>query len=592
MFNLDLDARPYLYEEPAYGDPFAYDLSAPGLFLPASPAAPNLAFKLGRCQEAIGLFPVEFCRPADEHEIQANDHEPSTEMALSVPLESEQGGLHLTTSSAPQPPLNDQGILLNSLGLETDALKSWGFEVEAESLDSMNNLYAKPQTNRRRLPSLALPTNNRLSSALDLGNDLESGSSVFSLAESSVLKDDLSSLHISYAQFNQLYLGDDEPESLFEVPREAPLMEVADSPRPEQISSSSSDHSQAGPDSALALSPMEPPSPDAPQQGEVHPAAACFLDVQLEGALSIKSEWCESGVLTSTKHWKQFWVVVQAGALLVYKDPKSKKFKGWYDLVGATVAPAVKGQSKKRHVFSLTSGSRLPPALFQASDATSCHTWLTQLKPRKPKMIGKLFSRPIPKPTSDDSVWGTLAGDSDHVAYVVKRCVEELVTRESLKQVGLYRLSGNNASIRAWKDKFITLGPVSLASEPDTNVITGILKLYFRELVEPLIPYPAYEAILEAARISQYDDRLMRIKDILHEMLSDLSFSTLQFLIHHLAAICDYSDINKMDANNLAIVFGPTLARPQDAQLHPQLQPLYMLVESLILQENWFFDLD
>lgn len=92
--------------------------------------------------------------------------------------------------------------------------------------------------------------------------------------------------------------------------------------------------------------------------------------------------------------------------------------------------------------------------------------------------------------------------------------------------------------------------------------------------------------------ISNYDDRLMQLKDVVHEMLDPPSFYTLKFLIDHLAAVCEYSEDNLMDANNLAIIFGPTLARPMDSQLHPQLQPLYMLVESLILQRVWFFDLD
>ncbi|KAJ9067447.1 Spectrin beta chain, non-erythrocytic 1, variant 3 [Entomophthora muscae] len=409
--------------------------------------------------------------------------------------------------------------------------------MEPGSLDSLDDLFVGSGENLQRLPSLTLPPSSGLSSTFAPESYSECGSSMLSLAESNVLKDELSSLHISYAQFNQLYLGDDDArESFFDDSHI--FLETPGSPILEDLnlnlakttssheSSSSSCHSQA----ALALEPSdkdndanEAEEPQSPE--EVHEVGQCAQDVEHEGALSIKSERCESGVLTSTKHWKQFWVVVQAGALLVYKDQKSKKFKGWYDLMSASVTPAAKGQSKKRFVFSLSTSTGLPPALFQASDAVSFDRWLNQLKaaieahppgrqrepmvislprqtsppkPRKTKIIGKLFNRPDRRP--EDSVWGSLIGDSDNVAYVVKRCVEELVTRCCFKQEGLYRLSGNATSIKTWKDKFSTLGPVSLSSESDNNVITGVLKLYFRELAEPLIPYPAYYAILDAAR--------------------------------------------------------------------------------------------
>src|SRR6185312_4108063 len=41
--------------------------------------------------------------------------------------------------------------------------------------------------------------------------------------------------------------------------------------------------------------------------------------------------------------------------------------------------------------------------------------------------------------------------------------------------------------------------PVNLYDEPDINAIAGLLKLYFRELANPLIPFEYYDIFIEAA---------------------------------------------------------------------------------------------
>jgi hypothetical protein len=42
--------------------------------------------------------------------------------------------------------------------------------------------------------------------------------------------------------------------------------------------------------------------------------------------------------------------------------------------------------------------------------------------------------------------------------------------------------------------------PVDLAEEHDINVATGLLKLYFRELKNPLLTFEYYDWFIDAAR--------------------------------------------------------------------------------------------
>lgn len=46
--------------------------------------------------------------------------------------------------------------------------------------------------------------------------------------------------------------------------------------------------------------------------------------------------------------------------------------------------------------------------------------------------------------------------------------------------------------------------------------------------------------------------------------LPDHNFETLRYLMFHLKRVVAHSSVNKMEARNLAIVFGPTLIRSGD----------------------------
>lgn len=55
---------------------------------------------------------------------------------------------------------------------------------------------------------------------------------------------------------------------------------------------------------------------------------------------------------------------------------------------------------------------------------------------------------------------------------------------------------------------------VNLSEEKwdDIHGITGVLKLYFRELPESLITHTLYDKFIEASKILGYNDRLYTIK--------------------------------------------------------------------------------
>ncbi|XP_030664790.1 breakpoint cluster region protein-like [Nomascus leucogenys] len=84
------------------------------------------------------------------------------------------------------------------------------------------------------------------------------------------------------------------------------------------------------------------------------------------------------------------------------------------------------------------------------------------------------------------------------VPYIVCQCVEEIECRGT-EEVGIYRVSRVATDIQAPKAAFdVNNKDVSvMMSEMDVNAITGTLKLYFRELPEPLFTDEFYPNFTE-----------------------------------------------------------------------------------------------
>ncbi|XP_041916111.1 breakpoint cluster region protein isoform X1 [Alosa sapidissima] len=150
------------------------------------------------------------------------------------------------------------------------------------------------------------------------------------------------------------------------------------------------------------------------------------------------------------------------------------------------------------------------------------------------------------------------------VPYIVRQCLEE-IERRGMEEVGIYRVSGVATDIQALKTAFDTNNKdVSvMMSEMDVNAIAGTLKLYFRELPEPLFTDELYPNFAGGITLS---DSVAKESCMLNLLLSlpEPNLVTFLFLLDHLKRIAEKECINKMSLHNLATVFGPTLLRPSE----------------------------
>lgn len=147
------------------------------------------------------------------------------------------------------------------------------------------------------------------------------------------------------------------------------------------------------------------------------------------------------------------------------------------------------------------------------------------------------------------------------VPHVVRCCVEE-VERRGMDEVGIYRISGAANDITELKTAFDSnlREAVSRLRTAEVNAVAGVLKLYFRELPEPLMPAEMFQDLARMLDIQDTDSRLVSLLSALYSC-PDPNRHTFLYLLQHLQRVSEKELVNKMSPINLATVFGPSLLR-------------------------------
>ncbi|XP_061565520.1 active breakpoint cluster region-related protein isoform X2 [Cololabis saira] len=174
------------------------------------------------------------------------------------------------------------------------------------------------------------------------------------------------------------------------------------------------------------------------------------------------------------------------------------------------------------------------------------------------------------------------------VPHLVQCCVTE-VERRGMDEVGIYRVSGTTSDVRILKAAFDSnlREAVTKIRRAEVNAVSGVLKLYFRELPEPLIPSELFQSLTRALDIQDSDSRLVSMLSLL-QSCPDTNRHTVLYLLHHLQRVAGRQEVNKMSLLNLATVFGPSLLRPPVAE-HGHDGPSVDISQEVVVQVQVVF---
>ncbi|KAJ8274049.1 hypothetical protein COCON_G00086740 [Conger conger] len=176
-------------------------------------------------------------------------------------------------------------------------------------------------------------------------------------------------------------------------------------------------------------------------------------------------------------------------------------------------------------------------------------------------------------------------GNADGVPFIVKKCIQE-IERRALKMKGIYRVNGVKTRVEKLCQAFENGKELVELSQASPHDISNMLKLYLRQLPEPIMPFRMYNDLMGVAKESlraepggeagkgaelvdrgaQTDAEVLTLVQKLGELVKGLppaSVATLRYITRHLRRIAELEEDNKMSPSNLGIVFGPTLMRPR-----------------------------
>ncbi|XP_054459243.1 rho GTPase-activating protein 45 isoform X2 [Anoplopoma fimbria] len=219
---------------------------------------------------------------------------------------------------------------------------------------------------------------------------------------------------------------------------------------------------------------------------------------------------------------------------------------------------------------------------------------------------------------------------SDGIPFIITKCISE-IERRALKMKGIYRVNGVKTRVEKLCQAFENGKELVELSQCSPHDISNVLKLYLRQLPEPIMLFRLYNQLMGLAKESlqgeaetpegeeaesnsinhaagkgselvdlgpDTDPEVLVLVEKLKALLKELpkaNVATLRYIIRHLRRIAELEEDNKMSPSNLGIVFGPSLMRPRPTGATISLSSLVdyphqaRIVESLIVFYSTIF---
>uniref|UniRef100_A0A8C3BNS4 Rho GTPase-activating protein 12 n=1 Tax=Cairina moschata TaxID=8855 RepID=A0A8C3BNS4_CAIMO len=296
----------------------------------------------------------------------------------------------------------------------------------------------------------------------------------------------------------------------------------------------------------------------------------------------------------------------QGTELLIQSDNDSF-INEWYKVLNYTInnqvesdealedevpdSPGVEKQDKeKENKDSKKLRSMKMPSNIDSTDQKKTKTKLKKFLTRRPTLQAVREKGYIKDQVFGSNLTSLCQRENSTVPKFVKLCIEH-VEEHGLDVDGLYRVSGNLAVIQKLRfavnhDEKLDLND---SKWEDIHVITGALKMFFRELPEPLFTYNHFNDFVNAIK-QEPRQRVHAVKDLIKQ-LPKPNQDTMQVLFRHLKRVVENGEKNRMTYQSVAIVFGPTLLKPEKETGNIAVHTVYQnqIVELILLELNAIF---
>ncbi|XP_074761027.1 rho GTPase-activating protein 24 isoform X2 [Athene noctua] len=267
------------------------------------------------------------------------------------------------------------------------------------------------------------------------------------------------------------------------------------------------------------------------------------------------------------KTWHTRWFVLKGDQLYYFKDEDETKPLGIIFLPGNRVIEhPCNEESPGKFLFEVVPGgdrermtANHETYLLMASTQNDMEDWVKSIR----RVIWAPFGGGIFGQKLEDTVRYEKRYGNRLAPMLVEQCVD-FIRQQGLKEEGLFRLPGQANLVKELQDAFDCGEKPSFDSNTDVHTVASLLKLYLRELPEPVIPYAKYEDFLSCAKMLSKEEET-GLKELMKQVksLPAVNYNLLKYICRFLDEVQSYSGINKMSVQNLATVFGPNILRPK-----------------------------
>ncbi|PKI84862.1 Bem2p [Malassezia vespertilionis] len=150
------------------------------------------------------------------------------------------------------------------------------------------------------------------------------------------------------------------------------------------------------------------------------------------------------------------------------------------------------------------------------------------------------------------------------VPYAMERVLKEVETR-GLHENGIYRISGVRTAVDALQTALDSerrnTFPIHRA---DVHALASVVKLWLRELPDPLVPYAFYQRLIDTEQLENQELRVGAMRRLIR-VFPKSHYLALERIMQHLATVARASKVNLMAPHNIGLVFGSTVFRPPPA---------------------------
>ncbi|XP_076127549.1 rho GTPase-activating protein 25 isoform X1 [Alosa pseudoharengus] len=276
----------------------------------------------------------------------------------------------------------------------------------------------------------------------------------------------------------------------------------------------------------------------------------------------VKTGWLKKQ-RSIVKNWQLRYFVLRGNILTYYKDDRegSSPVRGTISLWSSQVNE-LPSNGDEKFLFEIippSCGDReRDPYVLKARSQAEMDEWVRSIR----RVIGTPSGGVFGKSLGDIMVYEKKFGQRV-VPILVEKCAD-FIREHGLNEEGIFRLPGQENQVKQFRDAFDAGERPSFPSDTDVHTVGSLLKLYLRELPQPVVPWSQYQDFLDCS--SQVDASTGLGKECLEKqiaLLPRVNYNLLSYICRFLHEVGQSSKVNKMSVENLATVIGVNLFKPQ-----------------------------